>query len=866
MEDIHEPNGSSPPQKEKQPNRAEALRRARYNESKYQVPIHIRSYGVLPSPPMVVVFGPKSSGKTLLLASLVRQYTKQRIENIRGTVTLMASKSKRLSFYECPALLPYMVDSAKIADLVILTIDATVGLEVETFEMLNLLKTHGFPKIMCAITKLDSISGVKQQRDAVKKIKKRMWTEIANGIKVFTMTKVVGGRYLDREVGNISRYLTQTKCRPFQWRASHPYVIADQVVYETEEEKAHSSRAASEDTYLFTLTGYVRGGTALRHSATFHIPGVGDYQAQSIEVLEDPCPFLSAQKKRLSERKKPLFAPTSEIRGMLVDKEKVFLDITGHHAHTAQSLPTYTVPQEMPFQLFEDTTQKLVLGTEGEGEGEEEGLSDNSSCENECEDDNEDECEDASECVSDGFSEEDVSEGDSNSHSDELTEMAVKSMFRKKEETEEEYIEKFNREYSEPEKDKRDIFTQEKDKLKSLEERTQDILQSHSEEKKLHVEGVPPGKYVKVKIELPARIKELYKPEHLLLLGANREEELAMTYIQGKVKKHKWFKRILKTKEAHYVSIGWRRFQTVPTFSIKDAVRNRMLKYIPESMSCNITFYGPSHAPGTGFCILRKLSEDRDFRIAANGIETEMGKHPKIMKKLKLVGYPSEIKGHTVFVKDMFHTLEEAARYEGASVKTVSGLRGQIKKAGANGTFRATFEGIPKMSDIVFFPCFYPITLSTAYLNAETFLCTGEIRLLKEIREEKGLPLPAKESSQYRALEEPKTKGARSLPRSVLAKTPLSMVQKEEEKASEETGSPETLLKLQALEAITKKAEALKQKRAQEREEKISAILQERKELRKRRENKMKDEARKSQQTNKKHKPAKKKQKQAGKR
>lgn len=92
---------------------------------------------VEPPPVLIAVVGPPKVGKSTLIRSLVKRYTSQNLGEIKGPVTVVSGKKRRLTFFECGNDLNSMIDCAKSADLVLLLIDASFGFEMVTYRILN---------------------------------------------------------------------------------------------------------------------------------------------------------------------------------------------------------------------------------------------------------------------------------------------------------------------------------------------------------------------------------------------------------------------------------------------------------------------------------------------------------------------------------------------------------------------------------------------------------------------------------------------------------------------------------------------------------------------------------------------------------
>ncbi|KAM0724200.1 hypothetical protein Q7P37_000082 [Cladosporium fusiforme] len=986
--------------------------------------LHVPLVDRLPEdqPPLIVgVVGPPGVGKTTLIKSMVKRYTKQTISQPQGPITIVTSKKRRLTFFEVPSdSLASAIDTAKVVDIVLLMIDGNFGFEMETMEFLNVLSSSGMPgNIFGILTHLDLFKKQDALKAQKKRLKHRFWSELYQGAKLFYLSGVINGRYPDREILNLSRFLSVMKNpRPLIWRNSHPYTLADRMLDLTPPTSIEQDAKCDRTIALY---GYLRGTNFPSHDARVHIPGIGDLNISQIESLPDPCPtpqFEQAQekagiikrRKRLDQKQKVIYAPMSDVGGVLMDKDAVYIDVKSNNFDVdsdeeiergfgeqmmvgLQGGKKMLGEDEQGISLFgkgqriqnveddedvQDTGRKgrrmpTLANANGDGEGEasdEEGFDsadsdddadlerlqqapekigrarkDKDSKDKEVEgdiafadsdsdlgsissvsdqelEDGEDEDEDDFDDEDDGevrwkdrlaeqaharhgrrqpyrvaelarmmyddllsaaqvirkWKGEDADEKDApdDEEDDELFERktpgqnddedrmvqkfddealeekwtneenieALKQRFAARQPTganAEELGESFEGfdgdggdddegdgefedlesgevhgngeeggegEEAEDLEDERAKNARRKEELKlrfevedregflnpknanrdadgttaereygedewydaqkALLQKQQDInrheFEQLDENSRVRAEGYKAGTYARLVLQnVPSEFIENYNPRYPLLVGGLQPTEERMGFVQVRIKRHRWHKKILKTNDPLIFSLGWRRFQSTPVYSISDSrTRNRMLKYTPEHMHCFGTFYGPLAAPNTGFCCVQSFSnKNPGFRLAATGVVLNVDEGTEIVKKLKLTGHPYKIFKNTAFIKDMFSTSLEIAKFEGASIRTVSGIRGQIKKALSKpeGHFRATFEDKVLMSDIVFLRAWYPIRPHRFYNPVTNLLEGGEadnwggMRLTGQVRADLNLPTPSEQNSAYRKIE-----------------------------------------------------------------------------------------------------------------
>ena len=89
------------------------------------------------------------------------------------------------------------------------------------------------------------------------------------------------------------------------------------------------------------------------------------------------------------------------------------------------------------------------------------------------------------------------------------------------------------------------------------------------------------GSYMRISIKIDKSISRKIEPDYPVVLCSLKQHEMNFAFVRVKIKKHRWFPHVLKTKDPIVFSVGWRKFQSVPVYTIHYCctVVNGMHKY-----------------------------------------------------------------------------------------------------------------------------------------------------------------------------------------------------------------------------------------------------------------------------------------------
>ena len=806
----------------------------------------IKYFTEVDEPPLIIMIqGGHSSGKTTLIKSLVKYYTNQNITSFKGSITVRNSKNQRLTFIECPNDISSLDDCSKIVDVAILLIDARVGFEMETFEFISLLKNHGFTQIMGVITHMDDFRQNKSLSKYKKQIKKRFMKDATDRSKLFYLFGIKNNLYIKLQLHTMARYLKVIKPNQPGFRINHPYIFCDR--YDINFSKTNITNKENpeekNDDVIVSLFGYVRGNH-LNKNSLIYINGLGEYNIDFAEKMDDPCPIEMVSKngkvkRTLKKKDKNLYAPYSNINMLEYDRKSGYINIP-------EKLVTFTKGLKEQDNLANDEGVKMVrklqdmYGNIEQNEDDEknqieliQGVNMDSKNKSEKKISNQDNSEnidnsDISEESNDNDNNDELSEEKNNYKNIELKNNMILSdenldtnimqdiygniddeneegegingddlldSYKTMDNSEDfdlDYLIKNCKQkfvtggyYDMEEENENDISDDENNnKDNSKKQKTQIEIPNASAEltpeqkKEVQEKQLKPflddsstygifklGTYIRIDLKkVKRKYANHFDPNHPIILStlSHQESESQMSFIKIRFSKHLWFPKILKTNDPVILSIGWRKFQTTMAYCVEDKNhRLRLIKYTPKFTNCIAICYGPQVPINVAIVAMQNnlgdTTED-NFRISGTGDVIEVNQSFDIVKKLKLIGEPEEIYKKTANIKNMFNSNLEVARYIGAKIQTVSGIRGIIKKqlnTKPEGRFRATFEDKILKSDVVFLKTWAPVELNKFYNPIIEYGDKKQkmLRTMNQLRKDYGIKLEQNPDSEYKEIE-----------------------------------------------------------------------------------------------------------------
>lgn len=704
-------------------------------EKKNKAILEQKRVGSVVGPPKILGFVPMNESANSLLAA--QQFERSAVgasENSDFPRTIVGREVKQrfTIVVESESNEQNVVDVAKVADVLVLVLDCSQGVQraIEemqedsqvnddddddksfatdatwfnniglcvtdlTRELVTLLNSQGLPSVVVVLQGLESFANQKKRMKTEKVHRRYFESVFGDFVKVFSME-------CDEDYTTLVRAVSVLKLRQLKWREMRPYMVVEGGDY-------------NDESTTLTVHGYLRGNQ-LSANQLIHITDHGTFQIESIALLGDPHPLGRSQ------------AEQSFVEKSDENMRESLVCIQPNETLEDEGLPT---DADVLYEQ-EHATKKIRVPA---------GVSEYQAAWYEFEDN--DEGNDTAEAAAprgDDFI--DVDAMSRRTTHTEVDFLKATDVIRHERMTDEERLEELQRlkDMSEEEMWNPDIVDtpinlparQRFGKyrgMKSFQTGVWDVnenlpiqyghifkLQGYPRVRDAAIEkceggGAHNGWYVTVTLQnVPKSVWEAMQTAPLVIASGQLEHEQKWSLLHFHVQRNPELDEPIKSKTAMLAHIGFRKFYVTPLFS--DATvgdRTKFARFFHEDEKFRLaSFYGPiSYNPCPILLFLvpsleEQNEESSSLRLACFGSAQPPNPDLLILKRTVLTGRVAMIHKKQIVVKYMFFNEDDVKWFQPVDIYTKLGRRGKITKAvGTHGLFKAVLNDQIMQHDVI---------------------------------------------------------------------------------------------------------------------------------------------------------------------
>uniref|UniRef100_A0A5S6PZK0 Pre-rRNA-processing protein TSR1 homolog n=1 Tax=Trichuris muris TaxID=70415 RepID=A0A5S6PZK0_TRIMR len=179
--------------------------------------------------------------------------------------------------------------------------------------------------------------------------------------------------------------------------------------------------------------------------------------------------------------------------------------------------------------------------------------------------------------------------------------------------------------------------------------------------------------------------------------------EQKMALLNVVLRKHALCDQPIKSKDQLLFNIGYRRYFVSPVFSQHtNGNKHKLERFLAENATVVASFFAPVMFPPAGVSVF-KLSTNGQLSLVATGSLMNVDADRVVLKRVVLSGHPYKINRRHAVVRYMFFNRDDVEWFRPVELRTRSGRRGFIREpVGTHGYMKCSFNTQLPSQDVVF--------------------------------------------------------------------------------------------------------------------------------------------------------------------